>query len=126
MDKPQKPAPASREGLKTAYETRRQVITLATGIATFTVTFAKEFKPSGSAALSVPWHLQAAWVLYAFSVFFGLWAMLAITGSQNALDQGRGTADSMAPNIRIPSVLMLVAFIAAFVLTLVAGSAIVR
>ncbi|MCU0983756.1 MAG: hypothetical protein MUC89_02285 [Acetobacteraceae bacterium] len=126
MDQRQKPPPASREGLKSAYETCRQVITLATGIATVTVTFAKEFKPAGMAELAVPWSLQVAWGLYGLAVFFGLWAMLAITGSHNALDQGRGTTDAMASNIRIPSILMLATFVSAFALTLAAGAAIVR
>ncbi len=126
MGQQPKPPPISREGLKTAYETCRQVITLATGIATVTVTFAKEFKPAGMAELSVPWSLQVAWGLYGLAVFLGLWAMLAITGSQNALDQGNGTTDAMASNIRIPSILMLAAFVFAFALTLAAGAAIVR
>lgn len=121
-----KPALSSREGLKSAYETCRQVITLATAIATFTVTFAREFKPAGMAELSVPLSLQLAWGCYGLAVFFGLWSMLAITGSHNALDQGKGTTDAMAANVRVPSLLMLLAFVLGFGLTLAAGASIVR
>ncbi|WP_144183936.1 hypothetical protein [Elioraea rosea] len=126
MADPTKSPSSSREGLKSAYETCRQVITLATAIATLTVTFAKEFKPAGMAELSVPVALQLAWGLYGLAVFFGLWAMLAITGSHNALDKGTGTTDAMATNIRIPSLLMLLAFVLGFGATLAAGASIVR
>ncbi len=115
----------SREGLKAAHETTKQILTLATGIATLTVTFAKEFKPSGE-NLHVPITLEVAWLFYAVSVLFGLWTLLAIVGAHNLLDQGKGSVDAMASNVRIPALLMIVAFALAFVLTLVAGGSVVR
>jgi hypothetical protein len=115
----------SREGLKAAQETTKQILTLATGIATLTVTFAKEFKPADE-SLHVPLTLEVAWFFFAVSVLFGLWTLLAIVGAHNQLDQRNGSADAMASNIRVPALLMIVAFAVAFVLTLVAGGSVVR
>ena len=55
-----------------------QLITLATAVIGFTVTFSKEFY--------VPacwWKLLAStgWVLFVFSIGFGIWTLMALTGS---------------------------------------------
>lgn len=125
-DPPPPPAPdpskLPREGLKTALETTKQIITLSTGIATLTVTFAKEFKPAGVTALTVPWTLEVAWGLYGVAVVAGLVTLMAITGTMGNLDRGKGSVDPMAPNISIPALAIVFSFAAAFVFTLFAGS----
>ncbi len=112
-------------GLDTAYETMKHVTTLCTGIIGLTVTFASEFKAK-DADLYVPVQLQIAWCGFAVSLFFALWALLAITGSLNALDTGQGNNDAMNANVRIPSVISLFAFIVAIGFTVYAGAFIVR
>ena len=116
-------ATISREGLKAAHETTKQVLTLTTGIATLTLTFAEKFKTGAS--LSVPMTLYWSWGLYALATLFGLWTLFAIVGTHNALDQGRGSPDAMAWNIRYPALGMVLSFAAAFVLMLVAGASVV-
>jgi hypothetical protein len=113
------------EGLKAASETTKQIITLATGIVALTVTFAREFTGKDT-ALVVPYALKLAWVAYGVSVAFGILTLMAITGSLNAISMGENSPDAMAPNIRIPSLIMLLAFFVAFVLTIIAGFSVVH
>ncbi len=118
-------------GLDKAYDSMKHITTLCTGIIGLTVTFAKEFKPD-AATLSVPASLKIGWICYGVSLFFALWALLAITGSLNKLDTGPdredGVAwnDAMRSNVRIPSALSILAFVAAIGFTIHAGAAIAR
>lgn len=115
------PSKLPREGLKTALDTAKQIITLSTGIATLTITFAKEFKPQ-NASLSIPWTLEVAWLFYGVSVVAGLLTLMAITGTMGQLDRGTGSIDPNAKNIRNPALVMVASFAIAFGFTLVAGS----
>jgi hypothetical protein len=111
------------EGLKSAADATKQIMTLSTGITALTVTFAKEFKTGN--ALTVPWQLKWAWIIYGVTLFFALWTMLAITGTLANVDAGTagGPRDT---NILIPSVPMVLSFILAFGLTICAGFTIIK
>jgi hypothetical protein len=115
----------STSGLDRAYETTKQVITLSTGIIALTVTFAKEFKVSNGDHLSVPWQLQVSWLLYCASVIFGVWTLMAITGTNLQLDDG-GARSHQSQNIRIPARLMLATFVGGVATTMWAGFSIVK
>lgn len=66
-------------GFDSANELAKQLITLATGILALSITFIKDvLKNNGTV---VKWPLRAAWFIYLFSIFFGMWTMMAITGS---------------------------------------------
>ena len=107
-------------GLASASEMTRQVITLSTGVTALTITFFEKFGADGQ---PLPTVLYVAWACFAFSIFCGLWTLAAITGSYDALDRRQvgghltpaqaGAADklAMAPNIRIPGVLMCLSFV---------------
>ena len=122
------------EGLKTALETTKQVITLSTGVITLTVTFLEKIvQPNGGAGRHVPVALKAGWICFGLAVWFGVWTLMAITGTQNALDR-QAQSLPMTPsqekavktladgsNIRVPALLMLLFFAVGTVLTIATG-----
>ena len=108
------------KGLDRAYETTKQVITLSTGIIALTVTFAKEFKVSDT-DLSVPLSLKISWLLYCAALVFGVWTLMAITGTLDELDRGGEEANRGRTNIRIPAGVMILAFVGGVVTTIWSG-----
>ena len=112
------------KGLDRAYETTTQVITLSTAIIALTVTFASEFSVSDT-DLSVPFSLKISWLLYCAAVIFGVWTLMAITGTLHELDSGT-QSNQGGKNIRIPAGLMMVAFIGGLVTTIWSGFLIAR
>ena len=80
-----------------------------------TITFSKNFAgtdaPPG-ARVMISW----SWVLYILAVSFGVWSMMALTGS---LSQAQ--SDINRANIRLPAVLQIVCFVVGLVLTVWAG-----
>ena len=112
-------------GLDRAYETTKQVITLSTGIIALTVTFAKEFKVS-AADLTVPFSLKISWLLYCASVIFGVWTLMAITGTLDELDRGGAELNRGRKNIKIPAGLMIITFVGGIVTTIWSGFLIAR
>lgn len=122
------------EGLKAALETTKQVITLSTGVIALTVTFLEKIvQPNGGSERIVPGPLKASWICFGLAVLLGVWTLMAISGSMNALDRHarqlrlnkhqRRAVNQLADgtNIRIPAFLMLVFFAAGTVLTIAAG-----
>lgn len=114
------------EGAKSAAETMTQLITMATALLGFTVTFASEFTPE-AADLSVPLTLICSWGLFVLAIAAAFWALLAVTGSINTAEDGAsGRADAMARNIQIPALISVGAFVVAIILMVIAGVSIVR
>ena len=122
------------EGLKTALETTKQVITLSTGVITLTVTFLEKIvQPNGAAGRHVPVSLKAGWICFGLAVWFGVWTLMAITGTLSALDrqaqslpmtesqQNAAKALADGANIRVPALLMLLFFAVGTVLTIATG-----
>jgi hypothetical protein len=114
------------EGLKASADAAKQVIALASGIVALTITFAKEFKPPEAKLLTVPCQMKLAWILYGATVFFGVWTLLAISGSLSDPAHPSAKLGPMGSNVRIPSFLMLLCFVAALGLTIAAGFSIVH
>ncbi|MGA3295415.1 MAG: hypothetical protein ABSE45_15715 [Candidatus Acidiferrales bacterium] len=113
-----------------AADLTKQLITLSTGIVTITLLLSKDF--FGPRLLAV-----AAWAFYLFSTVFGLWALMALTGTlapvrtRKARRNASGTSTSSAStddkeeeefeigdNVRKPSTLQILSFGLATVLTL--------
>jgi hypothetical protein len=122
------------EGLKTALETTKQIITLSTGVIALTITFLEKIvQPTTTAARQFPITLKLAWICFGFAVVFAVWMLLAITGTMNTLDrQARGLTLNKAQtaaaaalidglNIRLPTLLMLASFVGGTLLTIVTG-----
>lgn len=95
-----------------AQDATKILITLATGVLALTVTFSEQVLQSTSSnSLEVVGagvaQLVYAWLLYAFSIFFGLWGILAMTGVLGRTE----TPTIYAPSIRLPCGLQIITFI---------------
>jgi hypothetical protein len=90
-----------------AKETVTQLITLATGLIGISVTFAKDVRvraKPGDRAL-----LFRSWIVLLLSIVFGVWTLLALTGS---LAREIVPKDAIyGSNVTIPSMLQIVTFL---------------
>ena len=124
----------SFEGLKSAADTTKQIITLATGVIALTVTFLEKIvQPQTSAARAVPWTLFGAWILFGLAILFAVITLGAITGSLDALDRKQNGLSTTASqdaaigslancsNVRIPAVIMSFVFVGGMALTIATG-----
>lgn len=115
---PHERAPDLSEQHKLAFEAARdstkQFLTLATGAIALTITFSKDFLGQGAPS-DRPWALFA-WAFFLGSVIFGLWTLLALTGT---LEPGGnlGTFSIRGRNVTIPATLQIAFFAVGLVLT---------
>lgn len=101
-----------------AQESAKQFITLATGIIALSITFSKDFVQHVGPSARV--LALVSWGTYLASVLFGLWTLLALTGSLEAKD---GTPPSIrGKNVILPAILQILTFFVALVLTVVFGA----
>jgi hypothetical protein len=101
-----------------AQESTKQFIALSTGIITVSITFSKDFVSSLSGSAQV--LAAISWGLFLFSVFCGLWVLMALTGTLEPNDPKipvsiRGT------NVTLPAILQSVTFFLGLLLTVVFG-----
>lgn len=115
----------SIEGLKSAAETTKQIISLSTLLLGFTLTFAKEFKGKDE-NLTVPISMQVSWGLLFLAIVAGLLTMMAITGSINAAESHGGKVDAQAKTVTRPAVACVIFFILAILAMVIAGADVVR
>jgi hypothetical protein len=122
------------EGLKAATEKTKQIITLATGVITITVTFLDKFGAKAAGGVTViPWPLFVAWGLLVIAIVAAVLTLGAITGTLDCLDkkangQTLSANEEMvieslckSPNIRVPAIVMDVSFMVAMIFTVVSG-----
>lgn len=126
-----------------ASDVTKQLITLSTVIITITITFSKDIITFTDT--SAKNYLFWAWILYILTIFFGIWTLMALTGSlQPMKKQAKKTetnggdnseiSESVeevqdiaqecsinSGNIRVPSILQIVCFIVALSLTITYG-----
>ena len=98
-----------------ASDLTKQLITLSTGIVTVTLLFSKDL-------LGPKWLAVAAWAFYLFSTVFGLWALMALTGTLAPANDATLADDTdvvIGGNARLPSALQIFAFGIATILTLI-------
>ena len=106
---------------KTAFDFARdctkQLITLATGIITLEITFKKDFV--GTLPSNARIYVLLSWLAFLLSVVFGVWTLLALTGT---LETSRTVPVSIrGKNVTIPSILQVVFFVLGLVLMVVFG-----
>jgi hypothetical protein len=94
-----------------ASDSTKQVITLSTGILTFTITFAKDILGGAPASLRV--LFATSWVLYLVAIVCGLWTLFALTGTLDPLPGDFVRATIRGRNVTRPSLLQLTAFLLA-------------
>jgi hypothetical protein len=99
-----------------AADVTKQLIALATGVVTVTLTFGEEVldltRYSGKVVLVV------AWVFFLSSIICGVWTLLALTGSL-AMRKGSEAPSIWGSNVTLPSKLQIATFAAASGATLV-------
>ena len=96
-----------------AQDAVKQVVTLSTGVIVLTVTFLKDVLPKGTDTTLLEW----SWGLYLLSIFFGLFALLAMTGTLT-----KATGDINSGVIRTFATIQMVLFFIALGLTLLFGA----
>ncbi|HUE69679.1 MAG TPA: hypothetical protein VMP01_02225 [Pirellulaceae bacterium] len=109
------------ERTKTAFEFARdstqQLITLATGVVAIGITFSKEF--AGPITPTAKGWAVASWGAFLVSVFFGLWSLLALTGT--LADAASKSPTIRGSNVTIPATLQVLTFLIGLILTVVFG-----
>src|SRR4030095_15729893 len=96
-------------GFNSANELATQLITLATGILALSITFIKDvLNPQGKV---ITWPLKTAWVAYLLSVVFGIWTMMAITGSIFRAVASPTQPMTYESNIALPALLQILTFV---------------
>lgn len=99
------------DGFSSANGLATQLITLATGILALSITFIKDvLKNNGNL---VTWPLITSWIAYLLSVCFGIWTMMAITGSIFAVVSATTQSATYGSNIAIPALLQILTFLLA-------------
>lgn len=113
-----------------AAESTKQLITLSTAIIALTVTFSKDVV--GSIDNNTKFWLALTWIAFILSVVFGIWTMLALTGTLDPMTR-TSAQNTPAPNtqqanfsingknIRISSILQIFLFLIGLVFSMVFG-----
>jgi hypothetical protein len=122
------------DGLKSAADTTKQIITLSTGIITLTVTFLEKIlQPTATAQRAVPWPMFTAWIFFGVAIVAAMVTLGAITGTLDAVDRQEAGLDlnqqqqnavanlSNGPNVKYPALVMSVCFGIAMALTIATG-----
>ncbi len=103
-----------------ARDTTKQLITLASAIIAVTITFSKDFVHSVEKSDRI--FALCSWGAFLASVFFGVWTLMALTGSL-AAKPPEGTESATASiyglNILIPSAMQMLSFMAGLLLVVI-------
>jgi len=102
-----------KKSFELAGEVTKQLILLASGILTFTVTFAKDDFHDGWSSTSAIF-LTGSWLLFAFSIWLGIMTMMSMAG--NLERQQSPSIDADGP--RFFALLQQILFIAAVFATI--------
>lgn len=111
----------------------KQVITLAVGMVALTVTFLKDIvQPVANQARAIPLTMIAAWGLYVLCILGAIATLMAISGVLTNLDRlamklperegHEGAYDVYCNTVRNSMIVMIVSFLLAIALTVVAAA----
>jgi len=110
---------AAKKAFDFASETTKQILTLCTGIIALTITFSKDFVhqvPSGAIAFLV-W----AWLAYFTSIVFGIWTLMALTGTLQPKAGSVTPPRIWGSNVTAPATLQVLSFLTGLILTILFG-----
>ena len=96
-----------------------QLITLATGIITLTITFAKDI--TGQRAQDHVGWLKASWCIYLFSILGGIWTLMALTGTLMPVTGSPPENPTFGFNVRLPAGMQILLFLVGTVCILTYG-----
>lgn len=106
-------------GFDSINELAKELITLATGILALSITFLKDILKNNNQAIT--WPLKFAWISYLLTVCFGIWTMMAVTGSIfNIIEKNE--FKTYGPNIIIPASLQISAFVLGTIFLIIYGA----
>lgn len=103
-----------------AADLAKQLMTLSTGVMALSITFTKDLVER-SPPSALRW-LRVSWALYLASLLFGVWTLMALTGSLAPIQTEQNEIpDTIGSNVRIPAALQISAFLAATVCVVLFG-----
>lgn len=115
-----------------AADTTKQLITLSTAIIALTITFSKDI--IGAANIANSTSIFWAWGLFIASVIFGIWTLMALTGTLQPMKKAKTDEETESEttnkeeqiningsNVKLPAGLQILSFIAALVFTVSFG-----
>jgi hypothetical protein len=98
----------------------KQLITLATGIITFMVTFLGDEVKSGPDVSK--WCLIVSWGFFTLSICFGIMRLMALTGNLDPVDPKKQPNLTIgSDNVRTPGKLQIFTFLLALLLSVIFG-----
>jgi hypothetical protein len=109
----------AQKAFEFASDASKQMVALSTGIITLTVSLLKDVV--GNAGGAGKW-LQLAWVFHGLTVVFGLWFLLAITGSLGSSKVSDADLSIYGSNIKVPMFLQIISFLTGLIFTIVFGA----
>ncbi len=98
-----------------AKEVSTQLITIASALIGISVTFIKDFTPSGKA-----W-LRASWLVYVLSILFGIVTLMALTGMLESLAASGKSFDKFSLPTRLAAGIQIIAFALATICLVIFG-----
>jgi hypothetical protein len=115
-----------KKAFEFASDLTKQLITLATGILAITITFSKDIVRAVGTQAAVPrcavFAMMIAWVVYLFSIGFGIWTLMALTGELEPRGEKATEPTTKNFNVFLPTVLQIGAFILATAAVIVFGA----
>ncbi len=121
------------EGLKAGAELAKQLTTLAVGMVALTITFLKDIvQPVANGARAIPLTMIGAWSFYVLCLLGAVATRMGISGTLTNLDRlamglperkgHEGAHDVYCSTVRIPMIVMVLSFLFAIILTVVAAA----
>jgi hypothetical protein len=113
-----------KKALDFASDLAKQLITLSTGILAITITFSKDIVKSPSTPRAATITMLLAWGIYLFSIIFGIWTLMALTGELEPRTDPNGTAHeptTKGSNVFWPTVLQIGSFLVATFMVILFG-----
>jgi hypothetical protein len=90
----------------------KQLLTLSTAIIAITITFSKDvFGSISSIKGAGSFWMTSSWVCYVIAIMFGIWALMALTGTLEPANGLTNAASIRGGNIRIPSLCQILFFL---------------
>jgi hypothetical protein len=92
-----------------AQDCAKQMLTLATGIIAVTITLFNSFAAHAPGGAKI--FLSISWIMYLISAAFGVWTLLALTGTLARPAPDPEASSIYGSNIRSPAIIQLAFFL---------------
>ncbi|HEV7667570.1 MAG TPA: hypothetical protein VGS22_03535 [Thermoanaerobaculia bacterium] len=100
-----------------ARDTSKQLMTLASGVLGFTITFSKDYL--GSAGRGARGLAIVAWILFLISIGFGQLCLMGLTGVLGSKKDAAKPPSVYHRSIKVPAVVQVLAFLVGMILVVV-------